>query len=130
MECLSGRIHAIDSDPVLESSRARQMWLQIVCDGKIAAMEVKLNHVYRRDKHHGKVKIISLHGKRQRHVEKIKQTCKTEFINSAMQIRSGCDARSCNDGKVRLRLRHKCAERFMYVDKLTGGQSAFYVRQR
>ena len=91
MECLSGRIHAIDSDPVLESSRARQMWLEIVCDGQVSPIKVKCNSVHGRGRCHAKVKCTSVHGKGRRHVEKINQTCKAKCINSAMQKCSGSD---------------------------------------
>ena len=130
MDYLSGRTHAIDSEHVLESPRARQMWLEIVCDGQVSPIKVKCNSVHGRARRHAKVKCTSVHGKGRRHVEKINQTCKAKCMNSVMQKCTGCDKRACNTGQVRLRLRQKCAERCMYVDQVIPAQSANDVRQR
>ena len=52
-----------------------------------------------------------------------------KFINSEMQTCIGCETRPCNTGQVRIRLRQKCAERFMYADQKTRVQSAIDVHQ-
>ena len=117
----AGPVDVLECDRGLESPRARQLWLEIVCDGKVSPIKPK-----------GKVakpKCMSARGRRQRHVEKTEQRLKSKCINSAMQKCIGCEKRRCNAGQVRIRVRQKCAERFMYVDQVAPPQSAINVYQ-
>ena len=113
----AGRVDVLGCDHGLESARARQLWLEVVCDGKVSSIKPKCNFAPRRRRRDGKPKCISGHGRRGRHVERIDQILKSKCINSAMQKCIGCEKRRCNTGQVRIRLRQKCAERFMYVDQ-------------
>ena len=119
MKYQEGHVGVLECDHGLESARARQLWLEIVCDGKVSPIKPKCNVAHGRRRRHAKPKCISAHGRRRRHVEKIDQTFKSKCINSAIQKCIGCEKRRCNTGQVRIRLRQKCAERFMYVDQLT-----------
>ena len=128
MKYQAGRVDVLECDHGLESARARQLWLEIVCDGKVSPIKPKCNVAHGRRRRHAKPKCISADGRRQRHVKKIDQTFKSKCINSATKECIGCEKRRCNTGHVRIRLRRKCAERLMYVDQLIGAQSAIDVQ--
>ena len=128
MKYQAGHVGVLECDHGLESARARQLWLEIVCDGKTSPIKPKCNVAHGRRARHAKPKCISAHGRRRRHVEKIEQTFKSKCINSATKECIGCEKRRCNIGHVRIRLRRKCAERLMYVDQLIGAQSAIDVQ--
>ena len=130
MKYQAGRVGVLECDHGLESARARQLWLEIVCDGKLSPIKPKCNMAHGRRQRHAKPKCISADGRRQRHVKKIDQTFNPKCINSEMQTCIGCETRPCNTGQVRIRLRQKCAERFMYVDQKTRVQSAIDVHQK
>ena len=112
----------------LESVRARQMWLEIICDGKISPIKPKCNVAHGLRRRHAKPKCTSAHGRRMS-VEKKDQTSKAKCINSLMQKGMGCDNRRPHTGRIRIRLRQKGAERFMYADQATRTQSGIDVQQ-
>ena len=118
MKYQEGHVGVLECDHGLESARARQLWLEIVCDGKVSPIKPKCNVAHGRRRSHATSKCSSAHGRRQTHVEKIDQTFKSKCINSALQKRNGCEKRRCNTQQVRIRLRQKCPERFMYIHRL------------
>ena len=95
----------------LENTQARQMWRDIVVDGKVSPIKPMSNVAYGQRRSHAKPQCTSTHARRRRCVEKIDQTCKAKCINSAMK--------KINVGHVRFRLRQKCAERCLYVGQVT-----------
>ena len=129
MKYQAGHVGVLECDHGLESARARQLWLEIVCDGKLSPIKPKCNMAHGRRQRHAKPKCISADGRRQRHVKKIDQTFNPKCINSEMQTCIECETRPSNTGRVRIRLRQKCAEQFMYVGQKTRVQSAIDVHQ-
>ena len=129
MKYQAGRGDDLESDHGLESARARQMWLEIVCDGKVSPIKPKCNFAHGLRRRHAKPKCTSAHGRRRTYVEKNDQTLKAKCINSLMQKGIGCEKRRCHTGLIRIRLWQKCAERFMYADQLTRTQSAIDIQQ-
>ena len=129
MKYQAGRGDDLESHHGLESARARQMWLEIVCDGEVSPMKPKCNFANGLRRRHAKPKCTSAHGRRRMSVEKKDQTLNAKCINSLMQKGIGCDKRRHHTGRIRIRLRQKCAERFMYADQPTRTQSGIDVQQ-
>ena len=113
----SGSPDVLKTEHALESPQTRQMWRDIIIDGKVSPIKPMCNVAYGRRRSHAKPKCTSAHGQRRRCVEKIDQTCTAKCINSAML--------RCNVGQVRFSLITSSKGDGAIVDQFFHNYSAF-----